>query len=186
MSLACGQAATPPGGTAPTSCTDPDGFNSVGVRRTGRSLRISFSKKTRNAVTVEVFQTAKGRTIVNNKRVARFRNRQRSFIWNGRKTSGKKARVARGVYFVRFRVTDDAKKIDTRRIVVAKRTNGRFYKQGKFVLEHRCPYAQRSTPNDFERPPSGGRSVFGGNSSQARFSVSRSVTLLRPKPARRR
>ena len=141
--VTCGATTAPggtaPGGTTPTTCTDPDGFRSASVKRTGKSLRISFSKKTRNAVTVEVFQTAKGRKIVKNKRVARFRNRQRSFTWNGRKTSGKKARVARGVYFVRFRVTDDAKKVDTRRVVVAKRTNGRFYKKGKFVHETRCP-----------------------------------------------
>ena len=56
-----------------------------------------------------------------------------------RKTSGNKRRVARGVYKVRFRVLDDAKKTDTRRIVVAKRKNGRFYKKGKFMLENRCP-----------------------------------------------
>jgi hypothetical protein len=105
----------------------------------GKSLRISFAKKTRNAVTVEVFQTSKGRRIVKTKRVARFRNRQRSFTWSGRKTSGKRARVARGVYFVRFRVTDDARKVDTRRVVVVKRSNGRFYKQGKYVLETHCP-----------------------------------------------
>ena len=137
MSLACGQAVTPPAAGGET-CTDPDGFRSVSVKRTGKSLRISFTKKTRNAVTVEVFQTSKGRKIVKAKRVARFRNRQRAFTWNGRKTSGKKARVARGVYFVRFRVTDDAKKVDTRRVVVAKRTNGRFYKKGKFILETHC------------------------------------------------
>jgi hypothetical protein len=136
----CGQpASTPPPPPPVVTCADPNGFRSVGVKRTGRSLRISFSKRTRNAVTVEVFQTSKGRRIVADKRVARFRNRQRSFTWNGRKTSGKKARVARGVYYVRFRVTDDARKLDTRRIVVAKRSNGRFYKQGKFVLENTCP-----------------------------------------------
>jgi len=133
----CGQPATaPPNAVA---CTDPNGFRTVAVKRTGRSLRISFSKRTRNAATVEVFQTSKGGTIVRAKRVARFRNRQRSFTWSGRKTSGKKTRVARGVYYVRFRVTDDAKKVDTRRIVVAKRANGRFYKRGRFVLENRCP-----------------------------------------------
>ena len=97
-------------------------------------------KDPQRAVTVEVFQTSKGRKIVKKaKRVARFRNRQRGFTWNGRKTSGKKARVARGVYFVRFRVTDDAKpKVDTRRVVVVERTNGRFYKKGKFILERHC------------------------------------------------
>jgi hypothetical protein len=137
VDVTCGAAATttPP----PATCTAPDGFRSVSVKRTGKSLRISFSKKTRNAVTVEVFQTSKGRKIVKAKRVARFRNRQRSFTWNGRKTSGKKARVARGVYVVRFRVTDDARKLDSRHAVVAKRTNGRFYKKGKYLLENRCP-----------------------------------------------
>jgi hypothetical protein len=137
VGLACGQPAPPAGGGE--TCTDPNGFRSVSVKRVGKSLRISFSKKTRNAVNVEIFQTSKGRRIVNNKRVARFRNRQRSFTWNGRKTSGRKARVARGVYFVRFRVTDDARKVDTRRVVVAKRANGRFYKRGKYVLENTCP-----------------------------------------------
>ena len=143
LALSCGATATAPAPATTTpageTCTDPNGFRSVSVTRTGRSLRISFTKRTRNAVTVDVFQTAKGRKIVSDKRVARFRNRQRSFTWNGRKTIGNKARVARGVYFVRFRVTDAAKKIDTRRIVVAKRANGRFYKKGKFVLENSCP-----------------------------------------------
>jgi hypothetical protein len=139
VNLSCGVSAPGTGTTTPTTCTEANGFRSVSVKRTGKSLRISFSKKTRNAVTVEVFQTAKGRTIVNDKRVARFRNRQRSFTWNGRKTSGKHKRVAAGVYKVRFRVTDDAKKLDTRRVVVAKRANGRFYKKGKFLLETHCP-----------------------------------------------
>ena len=119
------------------TCTDPTA--SARRREAQRAGAADLVlKRTRNAVTVEVFQTSKGGKIVNNKRVARFRNRQRSFTWNGRKTSGKKARVARGVYFVRFRVTDDAKKVDTRRVVVAKRKNGRFYKRGKFVLENHC------------------------------------------------
>jgi hypothetical protein len=137
VNLSCGQAAAPAAGGE--TCTEPNGFSKVGVARSGGGLRISFTKKTSNAVTVAIFQTAKGRTIVQDKRVAQFRNRQRAFTWNGRKTSGKKRRVARGVYYVRFRVTDDAKKVDTRRIVVAKRKNGRFYKKGKFLLENTCP-----------------------------------------------
>jgi murein tripeptide amidase MpaA len=139
VNVDCAGAGPAGGTTVPAACTEANGFRSVSVKRVGKSLRISFSKKTRHAVTVEIFQTAKGRKIVNDKRVARFRNRQRSFTWNGRKTSGKHKRVARGVYKVRFRVTDDAKKIDTRRIVVAKRSNGRFYKKGKFLLETHCP-----------------------------------------------
>jgi hypothetical protein len=136
----CGQPATPPPTTTPTeTCADPNGFRSVNVTRRGSGLRITFSKRTRNPATIAVFQTSKGRKIVNDKRVALFRNRQRGFTWNGRKTGGKKRRVARGVYFVRFRVTDDNRRIDTRRIVVEKRKSGRFVKKGKFLLENTCP-----------------------------------------------
>ena len=70
--------------------------------------------------------------------MARFTNRARSFTWNGRKTSGKKTRVARGVYFVRFSIKDAKGKADVRRVVVAKGKNGRFAKKGKFILEHHC------------------------------------------------
>ena len=132
VNVSCGAPAAP-------ACTDADGFRSVNVKRSGKRLRISFTKKTRNGATIAVFQTSKGRKVNKKaKRVARFRNRQRSFTWNGRKTSGKKKRVARGVYFVRFRVTDDAKKVDTRRVVVTKGKKGRFTKKGKFTLDRTC------------------------------------------------
>jgi hypothetical protein len=111
----------------------------VGVKRKGKGLRISFKRKIAHGVTVSIYQTSKGRHINKKaKRVARFRNRKRSFTWNGRKTSGKKTRVARGVYFVRFSITDAKGKADVRRVVVAKRKNGTFVKKGKFILEHHC------------------------------------------------
>ena len=92
-------------------------------------------------MTVSIFQTSKRRKIITPiRRVALFRNRQRSFTWTGRKTRGDRTRVARGVYYVRFRVTDDNKRIDSRRVVVELRRNGRFYKKGKFLLEQSpCP-----------------------------------------------
>ena len=101
VNVACG------GGTAAApACTNADGFKSVGVKRKGKGLRISFKRKVAHGVTVSIYQTSKGRHINKKaKRVARFRNRKRGFTWNGRKTSGKKTRVARGVYFVRFSIT---------------------------------------------------------------------------------
>ena len=131
IGLSCGQAPA-------ETCTKPRGFSSVRVARSGRGLRLSFTKLTGNPVTVDIFRTSRGRKVVNAKRVARFRNLQRGFTWNGRKTGGSKRRVARGVFYVRFRVTDEANKVDARRIVVAKRKNGRFYKRGKFRLESTC------------------------------------------------
>ena len=111
----------------------------MGVKRKGKGLRISFKRKVKRGVTVAIYQTSKGRKINKKaKRVARFRNRSRSFTWNGRKTSGKKTRVARGVYFVRFSIRDAKGKADVRRVVVAKGKNGRFVKRGKFILEHHC------------------------------------------------
>jgi hypothetical protein len=140
MELACGQpaGAPTPGAGGGETCTDPNGFRSVSVRRRGKGLRISWVKRTRNPVRIDIFQTSKGRKIVDDNRVARFRNRQRTFTWNGRKQKGSRKRVARGVYKVRFRVLDDNRKLDARRVVVAKRKNGRFYKKGKFMLENRC------------------------------------------------
>ena len=133
VNVACG------GTTAAPACTNADGFKSVGVKRKGKGLRISFKRKVKRGVTVAIYQTSKGRKINKKaKRVARFRNRKRSFTWNGRKTSGKKTRVARGVYFVRFSITDAKGKADVRRVVVAKGKNGRFVKKGKFILEHHC------------------------------------------------
>jgi hypothetical protein len=122
-----------------TVCGRANGFRWVRVSRRARGLRISFRKRTRNPVTVAIFRTAKGRTIVNAKRVARFRNRQRAFTWNGRKRSGTRERVPPGGYVVRFRVTDDRRRVDSRRIFVEKRKSGRFVKRGKVRLETICP-----------------------------------------------
>jgi hypothetical protein len=132
VNVACGATTSTP------ACTNADGFKSVGVKRKGKGLRISFKRKVKHRVTVAIYQTSKGRHVNKKaKRVARFR-RARSFVWNGRKTGGKKKRVARGVYFARFSIKDAKGKTDVRRVVVAKRKNGTFHKRGKFILEHHC------------------------------------------------
>ena len=107
----------------------------MNVRRSGRGLRITFSRRVNAPVVIDVFQTSKGRKIVADKRVARFRNRFRSFTWNGRKASGR--RVANGVYYVRFRIRDADNRLDTRRVVV-ERKRGRFSKRGGFLVNNPC------------------------------------------------
>lgn len=141
VNLVCGSTTAGAPTTGGESCTDPNGFRRVNVTRRGKKLGISFSRRVRNPDTVAVFQSAKRkhRRVVTPKRVAIFRKRQRSFVWNGRKTSGTRKRVARGVYYVRFRIADRAGKEDVRRVVVEKRKNGRFYKKGKFQLYNTCP-----------------------------------------------
>jgi hypothetical protein len=127
--------------TTPAKCTLPNGFRSVSVRilKGRKAIRFSFRRRTGNKVTIGVFQNSKGRKILTPiKRVARFRNRTKAVTWHGRKTAGSKGGVTRGVFYVRFRVLDANKRIDSRRIVIEKRGNGRWYKQGKFVLENHC------------------------------------------------
>ncbi len=137
MSLVCGS------GPAPTDpqaveeeCATPEGFSRASVHRRGSGLRFSFARLTSNRATIEVFQTSRGRHIFAKPRLRRaFIERARSFTWNGRGRRGK--RLRNGVYFVRFRITDDDDQLDTRRIAVERR-NGRFFVRGKFTEHNTC------------------------------------------------
>ena len=142
VGVTCGAAtSTNTGGTTTgpttTTCLDPDGFRSVSVKRRGKGLRISFRRKVRNKVTVDIFQTSKGRRINRQpRRVKRFANRSAGFSWNGKGT--KKVPVVRGTYYVRFRIVDANERVDQRRVVL-RRKGGRFTKVGDYVRENRCP-----------------------------------------------
>ena len=70
-----------------------------------------FSRLVTNGVTVDIFQTSKGRKIINGKRVKRYTNKSRSFTWNGRATGNK--RLSDGVYYIRVRILDANKRIDS-------------------------------------------------------------------------
>ena len=135
VNVACG------GGTAAApACTNADGFKSVGVKRKGKGLRISFKRKVdAQRVTVAIYQTSKGRKINKKaKRVARFRNRKRALHLERaqderEEDEGRARRVLRPLQHHRRQG-----KADVRRVVVAKGKNGRFVKKGKFILEHHC------------------------------------------------
>jgi len=136
LALACGQNTTPTEPGQVGSCPLSNGFKSVNVKRRGKGLRISFSRVSGNNVTVDVFQTSRGRTVfAKAKRVIRFSNRKRSFNWNGKGKGGKA--LTNGVYYVRFRTLDANTRIDSRRLVVD-RKNGRFAKKVGYYLRDRC------------------------------------------------
>ena len=116
---------------APTACAATAGFTSVGLRRSGRGLRLDLTPRAGGAATVSVFQQSSGRRITGERLVARFTNRTGSFTWNGR-ANQKGRTVTDGYYFVRYRIAGD-----TRRIAL-RRSNGRFTKVGDFYRRATC------------------------------------------------
>jgi hypothetical protein len=136
LALSCGQNTTPEQPGQVGSCPLANGFKSVNVTRRDHGLRIAFQRLADNKVTVDVFQTSRGRTVfAKAKRKIRFANRTRSFNWSGAAKGGKP--LSDGVYYVRFRILDDNKRIDSRRLVV-ERKNGRFSKHVGYYLKDRC------------------------------------------------
>ena len=121
-----------PGGipAATPRCSVDNGFRSVRVRRRGRGLRFEFSKSVAGKVRVDVFRYVRGRKITR-KTVARFRNRTKSFTWNGR---GK--RVRNGSYYARIEVPT-AGKPDVRYFALV-RSRGRFKLRSAFVARATC------------------------------------------------
>ena len=97
---------------AATACAARAGFTSAQVRPHGRRLRLGFGRHVRSRATIDVFQSSVGRRVVNNKRVAHFSGRRRSFTWNGRGARD-------GILFVRFRIKVAKGVTDVRRITRA-------------------------------------------------------------------
>ena len=136
INLACGQATTSGHAGRRRDVHDPDGFSKVNVARNGRGLRISFTE-TKNAVTVAIYETSKGRTIVQDKRVALFRNR-RAAPPGTAQTGGNKRRVARGVYTCAS-ASPTTRRRSTRAASCHQAQERPLREQGKFVFENTCP-----------------------------------------------
>ena len=114
------------------SCRLPDGFKSVNVRRRGKGLRILFTRKGhRNPVRVEVFQTSKGRTDLQQHQAGAGTSRAANAPSPGAGAGARASALSNGVYFVRFRTLDANKRLDSRRVVV-ERKKGRFAKKPGF------------------------------------------------------
>jgi hypothetical protein len=168
--------ATPgvPGARVPVACAASGGFLRVGVAKRSHGVGVTFARRGSAPVNVDVFQSSHGRTVIGERLVARFRNRSRSFTWNG--AANRPGRhVADGYYFLRYQVRY-AGQVDTRRVVL-RRVNGRFVRRPEFYRRASCGTI---SAYKLERP------VFGGPANRAlgvafRLTVPgrASVTVLR-------
>ncbi|HEV2785447.1 MAG TPA: hypothetical protein VGV67_03585, partial [Solirubrobacteraceae bacterium] len=152
----------------PVACASRAGFRSVGARqaRGGRRVRLAFARRLAQPVNIEVFQVSKGRRILGERRVARFRNLTRTFTWDGRGNDGKP--ISDGVFFVRFR-TQGAGRRDSRRVTLVRR-NGRFFVR----RTHHRPSCGLLYSAKLRRPVFGGRQGF---PLQGAFRVNRNARV---------
>jgi hypothetical protein len=116
------------------------------VQRRGRGLRFTFAKRVNGRVRVDVFRYVRGRKITR-RTVKAFRNRTKSFTWNGR---GKGVR--NGVYYARISVPTTGRQSDVRYVSLVRR-KGRFSVRPGFVRRPSCGLLRR-----FQL----GQMVFGG------------------------
>ncbi len=148
-----GSAATPIQG--PTSCTATTAFRSVAARRSGRGVRLAFVRRGTRRVRIDVFQVSKGRRVLGQRLVARFKGRTRAVRWNGRDRRGN--RLRNGYYVARFAVRNAAGVTEYRRIPLVRR-NGRLRTIPAYSGQDTCSLVRTFK---LERP------VFGGRSNRA-------------------
>lgn len=118
------------------SCAAVAGFRSVSARARGRGLRLSFVRRARRPVRVDVFRSSNGRRIAGPRLVARFGRRARPFTWSGRSARGRGA-VVDGYYYVRYVLRDGRGGVDIRRITLERR-RGRFLARRPFYALASC------------------------------------------------
>ena len=134
-------------------CRAAIGFARVGARPQGRRrVRIEAAPIGDRRFSVDVFQQSRRRTVLGNRRVARFTKRRGSFTWRAGRS-----RATDGVFIVRFRMGLRGKRVDTRRLVLERR-KGRWVRRADYYRRASC-----GTLSSFklERP------VFGGRSNRA-------------------
>ena len=145
-----GRGAAPAADAAPSGagarCVDTDALARASVRPSRGGLRLRFSRRARLPVQVDIFRVSRGRRVVREHLVARFRNARQAFRWRGARRPG--------LFFVRFRMRRNGVPFDTRRIVVERTRSGR--------LRVRPPHHQRESCTllrlaKLERPAFGGR-----------------------------
>jgi hypothetical protein len=160
-------AATPSGGTpaappatgarkrtaaeeALAACRSRLTFRRVSAVGRGRRAKLSFSRRGSAGVQVDVFQSTVGRRVIGERLVARFKNRKRSFVWNGRANRAGR-RVRDGYLFVRFKTgpgRGEARRVPLRRV------GGRLSRRPGFQRRDTCDLL---TSYKLERPAFGGR-----------------------------
>ncbi|MEA2312455.1 MAG: hypothetical protein QOE28_2423, partial [Solirubrobacteraceae bacterium] len=113
------------------ACATAAGFRSVSVRGRGHGLHVTFSRRARRPVTVDVLRQSAGRLVLTSpRRVKRFAGRTRSFTWSG---AGARA----GYYTVRLRMKLSSGAVDERDVVLERR-GGRFARRSASVRRPTC------------------------------------------------
>ena len=105
-----------PAGGGARGCRAANGFVRAFARPRGRRVRLEAAQIGQGRFDVDVFRQSRGRRVVRELRVARFRGRSGSFAWDGR---GR--RVGDGVYMVRFTKRLAGGRVDVRRMVLERR-----------------------------------------------------------------
>ncbi|HEX8102082.1 MAG TPA: M28 family peptidase [Solirubrobacteraceae bacterium] len=118
------------GTSPPVACVAASAFRSAKVKPKKRGLRFTFARRSDAPVKVEVFRTARGRSISRAKRIKRFTGKTKSFTWKAR---GLKS----GVYYVRYTSKDANGAKDVRKVVVV-RKRGRFKTAKPFLRRAGC------------------------------------------------
>jgi hypothetical protein len=148
-------AGSPPGGKpaahdALAACRARLTFRGVSAVGRGRRADLKFSRRGSAPVQVDVFQSTVGRRVIGERLVARFKNRKRSFVWNGRANRAGR-RVRDGYLFVRFKTgpgRGEARRVPLRRV------GGRLSRRPGFQRRDTCDLL---TSYKLERPAFGGR-----------------------------
>jgi hypothetical protein len=148
------------------ACTAASGFRFARVKPRRRGAKLEFARRVRRPVTVEVFQTSRGRSVLRERLIARFRNRAKSFTWDGR-ANVRRRRATDGYYFVRYTMRVSGIKRDLRRIVLRRR-NGRYSLRPSYYRRETCGVL---SSYKLSRP------VFGGGRNRA---LGISYRLARP------
>jgi hypothetical protein len=133
-------------GVAAGDCTGGGGFRSVAALPRGRGVRLRFARAERLPVDVDVFQVSQGRRVLEERRVAHFRNAGGSTLWRGRASDG--------YYFARFTMRSGGRRVDVRRIVL-RRAKARFTRVARHYRRGSCEVLRSFK---LERPVFGGRS----------------------------
>jgi hypothetical protein len=113
--------------TSPQACAaSTEAFRTVRARPRRRGVELSFSRRVARPARIDVFQVSQGRRIVKERLVARFANRTSTVRWSG--TS--RRTVTDGLYFARFAIGKDERRITLRRAKGRFSVRPDFYRRG--------------------------------------------------------
>ncbi|HEX8122507.1 MAG TPA: immune inhibitor A domain-containing protein [Solirubrobacteraceae bacterium] len=124
-------------GGGPTACKATAGQfkRAPRLKRARRGVRFTLAPRSKaQRFRVDVFEVSKPKRVIGQRLVARFRNRKRSFTWNGRGQGDR--RLVDGLYVVRV-VARTGQRTESRRIALV-RSKARFRVRRAFDVRSTC------------------------------------------------